>query len=170
MIRESMLMLMLRLLIDKASSEEEVDWFMERLNKQVFQLSEISLVAACVASLRRQVEHLVTSSTDVRFLMDVRLQPTTEKLIMEVRDKALESVKLRWAEERWLGHEAGTRDAPLIIILASSVAAVYVANLKNAESKLPMKIFIDPGLHGYRPLLCPLPPPCVWLLGSHAPF
>ena len=45
-------MLMLRLLIDKASSEEKVDWFMERLNKQVFQLSEISLVAACVASLR----------------------------------------------------------------------------------------------------------------------
>ncbi len=36
LIRESMLMLMLRLLIDKASSEEEVDWFVERLNKQVF--------------------------------------------------------------------------------------------------------------------------------------
>ena len=124
------------MIIDKASSEEQVDWFVERLNKQVFQLSGISLVAACVASLRRQAEHLVTSSTDVRFLMDVRLQPTTEKLIMEVRDKAVESVKLRL-----LGHEAGTKNAPLalIIILASSVAAVYVADLKNAESKLPMK-------------------------------
>ena len=68
--------------------------------------------------------------------MDVRLQPTTEKLIIEVHDKAVESVKLRW-----LGHEAGTMDAPLalIFILASSVAAVYVTDLKNAESKLPTK-------------------------------
>ena len=85
--------------------------------------------------------------------MDVRLQPTTEKLIIEVHDKAVESVKLRWAKVRWLRHEAGIRDAPLIIVLASSVAALYVADLKNAESRLS----IDPGLHGYRPLLHPLP-------------
>ena len=84
----------------------------------------------------------------------------------EARNKAVESVKLRWAKVRWLRHEAGTRDPPLIIVLASSVAAVYVADLKNAESKLS----IDPGLHGYRPLLHSLPPPCVLVLGSHAAF
>ena len=74
----------------------------------------------------------------------------------EARNKAVESVKLRWAKVRWLRHEAGTRDPPLIIVLASSVAAVYVA-----ESKLS----IDPGL-----LLHSLPPPCVLVLGSHAAF
>ena len=64
---------------DKASSllmwtEEEIDWFVERLNKQVFNSqSGLSLVASCVASLRKQAEHLVTSGTDVMFLMDVRL-------------------------------------------------------------------------------------------------
>ena len=84
--------------------------------------------------------------------MDVRLQPTTEKLINEVHDKAVESVKLRW-----LGHEAGTMDAPLalIFILASSVAAVYVADLKNAESKLPMKTQDYTGIGLYSvPFLC----------------
>ena len=55
----------------------------------------------CVASLRKQAEHLVTSGTDVMFLMDVRLQSTAEKLIMEARDKAVEAVKLRWAEDKW---------------------------------------------------------------------
>ena len=120
---------------DKASSllmwtEEEVDWFVERLNKQVFNSqSGISLVAACVASLRRQAEHLVTSGTDVMFLMDVRLQPTAEKLIMEARDKAVESVKLRWAEERWLGHEAGSR-AALDKTLAE-MSSLGVANITS---------------------------------------
>ena len=61
-----------------------------------------------MSSLRRQAEHLVTAGTDVMFLMDVRLQPTAEKLIMEARDKAVESVKLRWAEEKWARHEAGS--------------------------------------------------------------
>ena len=43
---------------EKASSllmwtEEEIDWFVDRLNKQVFNSqSGISLVASCVSSLR----------------------------------------------------------------------------------------------------------------------
>ena len=111
-------------------TEEEVDWFVERLNKQVFSSqSGISLVAACVASLRRQAEHLVNSGTDVMFLIDVRLQPTAEKLIMEARDKAVESVKLRWAEERWLGHEAGSR-ATLDKTLAE-MRSLGVANISS---------------------------------------
>ena len=91
-------------------TEEEIDWFVERLNKQVFNSqSGLSLVASCVASLRKQAEHLVTSGTDVMFLMDVRLQSTAEKLIMEARDKAVEAVKLRWAEETWSEHNTGSR-------------------------------------------------------------
>ena len=111
-------------------TEEEVDWFVERLNKQVFNSqSGISLVAACVSSLRRQAEHLVTAGTDVMFLMDVRLQPTAEKLIMEARDKAVESVKLRWAEEKWARHEAGSR-ATLDKTLAE-LSGLGVANISS---------------------------------------
>ena len=118
---------------DKASSllmwtEEEIDWFVERLNKQVFNSqSGLSLVASCVASLRKQAEHLVTSGTDVMFLMDVRLQSTAEKLIMEARDKAVEAVKLRWAEDKWLGHEAGSR--PALDKTLAELSAVGVANI-----------------------------------------
>ena len=104
---------------EKASSllvwtEEEVDWFAERLNKQVFNSqSGISLVSSCVSSLRKQAEHLVTSGTDVMFLIDVRLQPTCEKLIMEARDKAVEAVKMRWVDgdTQWQPHNAGSRQA-----------------------------------------------------------
>merc|ERR1712126_268902 len=106
-------------LSEKASSllvwtEEEVDWFAERLNKQVFNSqSGISLVSSCVSSLRKQAEHLVTSGTDVMFLIDVRLQPTCEKLIMEARDKAVEAVKMRWVDgdTHWQPHNAGSRQA-----------------------------------------------------------
>ena len=31
------------------------------------------------------------------------------KVVMEARDKAVEAVKLRWAEERWQEHECGSR-------------------------------------------------------------
>ena len=55
-------------------------------------------MSTCISSLRRQAESLVSSGTDVMFLMDVRLQPTSEKLIMETRDKAVEAVKMRWLE------------------------------------------------------------------------
>lgn len=45
-------------------------------------------MAARVASLIKRGENLVTHGTDTMFLMDVRLQPSAEKLIMEARDKA----------------------------------------------------------------------------------
>ena len=91
-------------------TEEEVDWFADRLNKQVFNSqSGLSLVSTCVSTLRRQAESLVTAGTDVIFMMEVRLQPTCEKLIMEARDKAVEAVKLRWAEETWSDHNTGSR-------------------------------------------------------------
>ena len=31
------------------------------------------------------------------------------QVVMEARDKAVEAVKLRWAEERWQEHECGSR-------------------------------------------------------------
>ena len=87
-----------------------MDWFADRLNKQVFNSqSGLGLVSTCVSTLRRQAESLVSAGTDVIFMMEVRLQPTCEKLIMEARDKAVEAVKLRWAEETWSDHSAGSR-------------------------------------------------------------
>ena len=61
--------------------------------------------------IRKQAEHLVSSGTDVMFLMDVRLQPTCEKLIMEARDKAVEAVKMRWTEDKWQPHVSSSRYA-----------------------------------------------------------
>ena len=58
---------------------------------------------------RKQAEHLVSSGTDVMFLMDVRLQPTCKKLIMEARDKAVEAVKMRWTEDTWQPHVSTSR-------------------------------------------------------------
>jgi len=120
---------------DRASSllmwaEEEVDWFADRLNKQVFNSqSGISLVASCVASLRRQAESLVSGGTDVIFMMDIRLQPTCEKLIMEARDKAVEAVKLRWAEETWSDHHTGSRQNLDRTVL--ELSNVGVANINS---------------------------------------
>ena len=54
---------------------------------------------------------MVSSGTDVMFLMDVRLQPTCEKLIMEARDKAVEAVKMRWTEDKWQPHVSSSRYA-----------------------------------------------------------
>jgi len=46
---------------------------------------------------------------DVVFLLDNRLQGGIERVICEARDKAIEAVKLRWGEENWRPHHAGSR-------------------------------------------------------------
>ena len=79
-------------------AEEEVEWFAERLDKQVFNIiviitiiiildeqvfnsqSAISVVAACVAFLRRQAERLLSQGLDLLFMLDARLQASVEKV------------------------------------------------------------------------------------------
>ena len=39
----------------------------------------------------------------------VRVISNVFQVVMEARDKAVEAVKLRWAEERWQEHECGSR-------------------------------------------------------------
>ena len=54
-------------------AEEEVEWFAERLDKQVFNSqSAISVVAACVAFLRRQADRLLAQGLDLLFMLDSR--------------------------------------------------------------------------------------------------
>ena len=121
-------------------TEEEIDWFVDRLNKQVFNSqSGISLVASCVSSLRKISEHLVSSGTDVMFLMDIRLQPTCEKLIMEARDKAVEAVKIRWSEDKWQPHNAGSRQS--LEKMITELSNLGVANISS---------FLDPGDGGLQ--------------------
>ena len=117
-------------------TEEEVDWFADRLNKQVFNSqSGISLVSSCVATLRRQAETLVSSGTDVIFMMDIRLQPTCEKLIMEARDKAVEAVKLRWAEETWSDHNTGSRqNLDKTVLELSNVGVANISSFVVSDS------------------------------------
>ena len=77
-------------------AEEEVEWFAERLDKQVFNSqSAVAVVAACVAFLRKQAERLVAQGLDLLFMLDARLQASVEKVVMEARDKAVEAIKLR---------------------------------------------------------------------------
>ena len=79
-------------------AEEEVEWFAERLDKQVIIViiiiiiiifmdkqvfnsqSAISVVAACVAFLRRQAERLLSQGLDLLFMLDARLQASVEKV------------------------------------------------------------------------------------------
>ena len=80
-------------------AEDEVEWFAERLDKQVFNnviitttiiiimdkqvfnsQSAISVVAACVAFLRRQAERLLSQGLDLLFMLDARLQASVEKV------------------------------------------------------------------------------------------
>ena len=78
-------------------AEEEVEWFAERLDKQVINItiiliiivmnkqvfnsqSAISVVAACVAFLRRQAERLLSQGLDLLFMLDARLQASVEKV------------------------------------------------------------------------------------------
>jgi len=110
-------------------TEEEIEWFADRLDKQVFNSqSPISVVASCVAFLRKQADRLVATGTDVLFMLDSRLQASIEKVIMEARDKAVEAVKLRWAEEKWMSHTPqGGRQARDKLL--SELAGVGVANM-----------------------------------------
>ena len=49
--------------------------------KQVFNSqSAISVVAACVAFLRRQAERLLSQGLDLLFMLDARLQASVEKV------------------------------------------------------------------------------------------
>ena len=54
------------------------------LDKQVFNSqSAISVVAACVAFLRRQAERLLSQGLDLLFMLDARLQASVEKVYTE---------------------------------------------------------------------------------------
>jgi len=111
-------------------TEEEVEWFADRLDKQVFNSqSPITVVSSCVSFLRKQSERLVNTGMDVIFMLDSRLQASIEKVIMEARDKAVEAVKLRWAEENWLPYNCGSR-AGLEKVLAD-LSGVGVANISS---------------------------------------
>lgn len=111
-------------------TEEEIEWFADRLEKQVFNSqSPISTVSSCVSFLRRQADRLVATGLDVLFMLDNRLQASIEKVICEARDKAVEAVKLRWAEEKWMPHNPGSRAG--LDKVTSDLAGVGVANLSH---------------------------------------
>lgn len=110
-------------------AEEEVEWFAERLDKQVFNSqSAVAVVAACVAFLRKQAERLVAQGLDLLFMLDARLQASVEKVVMEARDKAVEAIKLRWAEERWEEHECSGRQG-----LEKVLAELTAAGVANSQ-------------------------------------
>jgi len=111
-------------------TEEEIEWFADRLDKQVFNSqSPITVVSSCVSFLRKQSERLVSTGMDVIFMLDNRLQASIEKVIMEARDKAVEAVKLRWAEENWLPHNCGSRAGLEKVV--SDLNSVGVANISS---------------------------------------
>jgi len=113
-------------------TEEEIEWFADRLDKQVFNSqSPITTVSSCVSFLRKQSERLVNSGMDVIFMLDNRLQASIEKVIMEARDKAVEAVKLRWAEENWQPHNCGSRAG-----LEKAVADMNSVGVANISSYL----------------------------------
>jgi len=90
--------------------EEEVEWFAEKIDKQIFSThSPLPAIADSVARLRSQAGKLVALGLDVVFLLDSRLQAGIERIVCEARDKAVEAVKLRWGEENWLSYNPGSR-------------------------------------------------------------
>jgi hypothetical protein len=90
--------------------EEETEWVTDILDKHIFSSqSPLATVAACVSFLRSQAKKLLPPGLDIVFMMDARFQSSIEKTVMEQRDKAVEAVKLRHAEDNWKPYNCATR-------------------------------------------------------------
>jgi len=107
--------------------EEEVEWFAEIVDKQIFSThAPLASIADSISRLRGQATKLLPLGLDVVFLLDNRLQAGIERIVCEARDKAVEAVKLRWGEETWLSHNAGSRsglDKCLIDLKEAGIAS-----------------------------------------------
>jgi len=90
--------------------EEETEWFADIVEKHIFSSqSPLSVVSGCICYLRGQAEKLLPPGLNILFMLDGRFRSNIEKTIMEQRDKAVEAVKLRHADDTWQPYNAVTR-------------------------------------------------------------
>lgn len=85
-------------------SRNQLNHFVGLFTRHVFttQVSP-SVAAECVAIVRYQCSKLKTSiGIDLSFYLDKHLKTDVERIIAEIRDKLLEAIKLRAAEDKWL--------------------------------------------------------------------
>ncbi|XP_043209469.1 exocyst complex component 8-like [Amphibalanus amphitrite] len=93
-------------------ARQELTNFMGTFNKQVF-TAKVSLatLAECVTAIRSQADRLREAGLDVRQELDTALLRPVERAVTDARQKQLEAVRLRAAEDRWrptnLQHAAG---------------------------------------------------------------
>ncbi|XP_076355366.1 exocyst complex component Exo84 isoform X2 [Tachypleus tridentatus] len=83
-------------------SRKQLQQFVQTFSRHVF-TTQVSLrtAAECVALVKGHCDQLVEIGLDILFVLSNLLQADVERVITESRDKMLEAIKLRAAEDKW---------------------------------------------------------------------
>ncbi|XP_022251470.1 exocyst complex component 8-like [Limulus polyphemus] len=83
-------------------SRKQLQQFVQTFSRHVF-TTQVSLrtAAECVALVKGHCDQLVEIGLDILFDLSNLLQADVERVITESRDKMLEAIKLRAAEDKW---------------------------------------------------------------------
>jgi len=83
-------------------ASQELTHFTSHLIKQVFMpQASLTSLAECVASVRSQCQQLCALGVDLGYQLDGQLSSPITRSLTEARDKLVEAVKLRCAEDNW---------------------------------------------------------------------
>jgi hypothetical protein len=92
-------------------ARNQLNHFIGLFSRHVFttQVSP-SVAAECVALIRYQCSKMKTAiGVDFLFYLDRQLKTDVERIINEIRDKLLEAIKLRAAEDKWQSQNFGNK-------------------------------------------------------------
>uniref|UniRef100_A0A1B6FB48 Exocyst complex component 8 n=1 Tax=Cuerna arida TaxID=1464854 RepID=A0A1B6FB48_9HEMI len=83
-------------------ASQELSHFTSHLIKQIFMpQASITSLAECVQTVRSQCEQLCELGMDLCYQLDGQLNTAITRCLVEARDKLVEAVKLRCAEDNW---------------------------------------------------------------------
>lgn len=90
----------------------ELSLFSSHFAKQVFMpQTSLSTITECVILVRTQCERLCTYGIDFRYQLDGALRAPLNKALSDAKDKFVDAIKVRAAEDKWIPINLNTRSA-----------------------------------------------------------
>ena len=113
----------------------ELTHLTSHLVKQVFMpQSPVSTLSECVVSIRSQCDQLCELGIDLRYQLDGLLRAPLQRALSDARDKAVEAVKLRAAEDRWHPTNLGSKDALTKFVMETGLSPSHMQRYVQGES------------------------------------
>ncbi|KAJ1524811.1 hypothetical protein ONE63_009682 [Megalurothrips usitatus] len=113
----------------------ELTHLTSHLVKQVFMpQSPISTLSECVVSIRGQCDQLCELGIDLRYQLDGLLRAPLQRALSDARDKAVEAVKLRAAEDKWRPTNLGSKDAVTKFVMEIGLSPSHMQKYVQGES------------------------------------